>query len=155
MKAYLAIASLAIALTSARADELTSMLGTAARATSTGGTAVVEYCPDNTCESFSLQGKDAEPVLRAFALAYFFGASDYAYLDALRRQAPPPALLDLFARYRQACALQEPRETARCIAGHLASQYPIRASFVRYDEGKRISEPILLERVSRSRNSDE
>jgi hypothetical protein len=141
------LASLLLALTPALsgAHELVSALGSDTVAVSSqGGATTVEYCPDNTCEVFVLSGASAPLPAQDFAFAYLLGVSGYIYLEPLQSGAAPPPVQAFLGRYRPHCPQPSTRQAARCIVGVLAKKHPVRASFVRYDEGERNVVPISL-----------
>lgn len=105
---------------------------------------VVEYCPDNTCEVFSLRGKGARVALYEFTLAYLYSISGYTYLADFQSRTDLPEVTDLLARYQVNCPQPEPKAAAHCVAALLARKQPIRVNFVRYDEGVRFTEPVSL-----------
>ncbi|MGE8224371.1 MAG: hypothetical protein ACN6RK_01175 [Stenotrophomonas sp.] len=126
------------------AHELTSTFGDTVQVTSSRGSTTVEYCPDNTCEVFTLLGPVAELTIQDFAFAYLLGVSEYIYLEAFQSSGTTPAVQAVLTRYRKHCSQQSSRAAARCIVGFLAKRHPIQASFVRYDEGEHNVVPISL-----------
>ena len=127
-----------------QAHELGATFGDSVTISSKGDLATVEYCPDNTCEVFSLRASYAALPLQDFAFAYLLGVSEYIYLKDFRANTNSPATRAVLGRYRSHCQQSITRVAARCIVGYLARKYPIRASFVRYDEGERNVVPIPL-----------
>jgi hypothetical protein len=138
--------ALALLTTSAAscAHDLSSMLGTSLRVIGSANNARIEYCPDNTCEAFALRDKAAKRTLEEFAAVYFFGISEYVYLRELQQSAPPDFISAVLERHRRACPAVQARKAARCVAAHIATQHRIRGTFVRYDEGRRVTAPIPL-----------
>lgn len=51
---------------------------------------------------------------------------------------------DLLVRYQENCPRPVQRAAARCTAACLAKKHSIRVASVRYDEGRRYSEPVSL-----------
>lgn len=105
---------------------------------------VVEYCPDNTCEVFSLRGKGTSGALYEFTLAYLYSVSGYTYLADFQSRTDLPEVTDLLARYQVKCPQPAPKAAAHCVTALLARKHPIRVNYVRYDEGGRFSEPVSL-----------
>ena len=106
---------------------------------------LVEYCPDNTCEVFSLRsGKDTASSLTDFAFAYLFAVSDYVYLAEFQSRTDLQEVTQLLRRYKSNCPQAAQKAAARCVAAWLAAKHPIRVTFVRFDEGRKYSEPVSL-----------
>ena len=59
---------------------------------------VIEYCPDNTCERFSVPGRNVV-LAKGSAVAFLYGVSDYAYLAEFQAGPPPDQLQQLLARF--------------------------------------------------------
>lgn len=146
MKTLLVGLILSLSPMTIQAHELKSALGDAIRMSTRGDSTIVEYCPDNTCEVFTLAGASASTPLQDFAFAYLFSISKYAYLERFQSQGTAPAVRAVLARYRDPCPQRSSQAAARCIVGLLARRHAIRASFVRYDEGRRNATPISLAR---------
>ncbi|MCF7223794.1 hypothetical protein [Marilutibacter chinensis] len=144
MKKIFAALLLLAAPPASYAHELTSTFGDLVHVNSSRGSTTVEYCPDNTCEVFALSGPSAAPAVQDFAFAYLLGVSEYIYLEPFQSNGAAPAVQAVLSRYRKQCSQQSARAAGRCIVGVLAKRHPIRASFVRYDEGERNVVPISL-----------
>ena len=144
MKEILAAVLLISAPVVCQAHELGATFGDSVTISSKGGLTTVEYCPDNTCEVFSLRAPSAASPLQDFAFAYLLGISEYIYLKDFHANADSPATRAVLGRYRTHCPQPIPRVAARCVVGYLARKHPIQASFVRYDEGERNVVPIPL-----------
>ncbi|MCJ0826362.1 hypothetical protein MQC88_10435, partial [Luteimonas sp. 50] len=145
MRKILATLLLAVVPVVSQAHELGAAFGDSVAVSSQGDLAIVEYCPDNTCEVFTLRGPSATLPLQDFAFAYLLGVSEYLYLESFQADTKSPAIRAVLGRYRSHCPQPPSPEAARCVVGYLASIYPIKASFVRYDEGERNVVPIPLE----------
>ncbi len=126
------------------AHELTDALGSDVAIVKTSKAVSVKYCPDNTCEVFTLKGSGAEKPIQDFAFAYLFSISDYIYLERFRTEEKSLNVQGVLSRYRSDCTQAQEKAAARCIVGLLAKRHPIQASFVRFDEGKNKSSPISL-----------
>jgi len=113
---------------------------------------LVEYCPDNTCEVFSVRNGKESAALADFTLAYLYAVSDYVYLEEFQSRMDLHEVDRLLMRYQADCPQLAQRAAARCVAGHLARKYPIRVTFVRYDERRKYSEPVSLERLRNAFN---
>jgi hypothetical protein len=144
MRKILAALFLFSAPLASHAHELASSFGDMVQVTSIRGSTTVEYCPDNTCEAFTLSGPSAALTIQDFAFAYLLGVSDYIHLEPFRSNPFEPSVQSVLSRYRKQCSQRSERAAARCIVGVLAKRHPIRASFVRYDEGERNAVPISL-----------
>ena len=106
---------------------------------------LVEYCPDNTCEVFSVRSGKERAALADFALAYLYSVSGYVYLEEFQARTDFHEVSQLLMRYKANCPQLGQREAARCVAARLATKHPIRVTFVRYDERRKYSMPISLE----------
>jgi hypothetical protein len=108
----------------------------------------VEYCPDNTCNSFTIDDPAGSEVLQDFAYAYMLGASSYIYLKQFQTDTDSTATKSVLRRYNAHCPQEPLAQAARCIVMYLMDKHPIRVSFVRYDEGERSVVPITQEDFS-------
>ena len=104
----------------------------------------VEYCPDNTCEVFATSDTKASSALQDFTYAYLLGVSSYIYLEPFQSSTSSKSSTAVLTRYRAECPQESIRGASRCIVGLLAKRHMIRASFVRYDEGRRNVVPVSL-----------
>lgn len=109
------------------------------------GGRLVEYCPDNTCEVFSLRSGKATGALTDFTLAYLYAVSDYIYLEEFQSRTDLQEVAQLLRRYEANCPQPTQKAAARCVAARLAAKHSIRVTFVRFDEGRKYSEPVSLE----------
>ena len=144
MRNIIAAIVVSIACAAAHGHELTSAFPDTVQVSTKGTTITVEYCPDNTCEIFTLSGQPASLPLQDFAFAYLFGVSEYVYLEPFQSNSSSLAVRTVLGRYGNDCPQQPARAAARCVVGLLAKRHAIQASFVRYDEGERNVVPISL-----------
>ena len=128
-----------------QAHEPGATFGDSVTVSSKGDLTTVEYCPDNTCEVFTVRAPSAALQLQDFAFVYLLGVSEYIYLEGFHANTDSPATRAVLGRYRAHCPQSVAREAARCVVGYLARKYPIQASFVRYDEAQRNVVPIPLD----------
>jgi hypothetical protein len=126
--------------------ELATAFSDSVKVLSTASSSSVEYCPDNTCEVFSLAGSSSLEILQDFAVAWLYGVSDYLVLKPLQVEPPSSPVAAVLARYRQHCPMVPGSESARCVVRVLASRYAIQVAFARYDEGRRTVVPVSLAR---------
>jgi hypothetical protein len=144
MKTLAALAASFLFSLASYAHELTDALGSDVALVKTSKVVSVKYCPDNTCEVFSLKDVGAENPIQDFAFAYLFSVSDYIYLEHFQAAGKSPSVQSVLSRYRSECTQSQEKLAARCVVSLLVNRYPITASFVRYDEGKKKSSPISL-----------
>lgn len=86
----------------------------------------VEYCPDNTCDTFTYKGSNEEK-LEAYLILFFYYKSGYVYLEQWKENAEVQKRVNLIrASYG---------ENANQIMKLLEQQLDIHYYFVRYDEG--------------------
>ena len=123
--------------------ELSDALGKDVAVSKTSKAVRVEYCPDNTCEVFSLKGKESVS-LQDFAFVYLFSVSEYIYLQRFQAEQNAPYVQSVLSKYRTECPQSSEQVVARCVVSVLAKRYPIKASFVRYDEGTKNTSSISL-----------
>ncbi|MGA0611780.1 hypothetical protein [Caldimonas sp. KR1-144] len=145
MRKIIAALAISIASTAVYGHELTSVFPDTVQVYTKGETTTVEYCPDNTCEVFTLSGRSASLPLQDFVLAYLYGVSDYVYLKAFQSNSSSPSVRSVLAKYRRDCPQPSTHAAARCVVTLLAKRHAIRATFVRYDEGERNVVPIPLD----------
>lgn len=112
---------------------------------STGASA--EYCPDNTCEVFRSDNKQAGSSVADFAFLYLYYVSDYAALSEFRKspEATRAAGRLLNQLGKRACTKASRVETIKCVVRHLGRHHGISLLFVRYDEQVRKEVPKSLE----------
>lgn len=144
MKRIIAAIAVSTACMAAHGHELASAFPDNVQVSTKGTMTTVEYCPDNTCEVFTLSGRAASIPLQDFVFAYLFGVSEYVYLEPFQSNSSSPAVRTVLGRYRSDCPQQPARAAARCVVGLLAKRHAIQANFVRYDEGQRNVVPIPL-----------
>jgi len=97
----------------------------------------IEYCPDNTCESFKSPISKSFSILSDFAYIYLFYISDYYYLTHFRKKTPLERISQIVNRNIGSCREKEKIEIVKCVLMSLSDKYSIKVIFVRYDEGKR------------------
>ena len=144
MRKIIVAIAVSIICACAYGHELASAFPDSVQVSSEGTTTTVEYCPDNTCEVFTLSGQSASLPLQDFAFAYLYGVSDYVYLETFQSDSSSKSVQTVLGRYKSDCPQQPARAAARCVVGLLAERYAIQASFIRYDEGERNVVPISL-----------
>lgn len=112
---------------------------------STGASA--EYCPDNTCEVFRSDNKQAESSVADFALLYLYYVSDYVALSEFRKSPEATRAADRLLNQlgKRACTKASRVETIKCVVRHLGRHHGISLLFVRYDEQVRSEVPKSLE----------
>lgn len=101
--------------------------------------ASVEFCPDNTCESFDAKDTKSMPVVVDFAYLYIYYFSEYYALADWRKtqSALQIAQRILMKPSYSGCTSETERESARCVLRKYASEGVVRAYYVRYDEKER------------------
>jgi hypothetical protein len=109
--------------------------------------ASVEYCPDNTCEVFRSDNKQAESSVADFALLYLYYVSDYAALSEFRKSPEATRAAERFLNQlgKRGCTKTSRMETIKCVVRHLGRHHGISLLFVRYDEQVRKKVPKSLE----------
>ena len=117
--------------------ELTRLLDSAITKDAKNGTLIIEYCPENTCESFSMPGKHPPEKLNDFAFLYLYFVSDYYYLDEFRKRVAPDRITEIIERNKRSTLRNERLQDVKDIIESLAMEYSIKVAFVRYDESKR------------------
>ena len=135
MRRILALILALLIANASYASELTISVGDLVEASSKNGVHAVEFCPDNTCDRFTLRGRKSRP-LHDFVFAYLFAIDTDPALKQFQYSRDTPQLQAVLMRYSTVCRETEPKLAARCVAVYLARRYPIRAAFVRYDEGR-------------------
>ncbi len=115
--------------------ELEAALGSAVSSKQERHRAIVEYCPDNTCERFVGFGDTSLANVQDFAFAYLFSLSNYGYLYQFQEGGSTTEVKSVLGRYHDWCPQANERAAAACIAGSLYRRNRIQLSFVRLDEG--------------------
>jgi hypothetical protein len=119
-----------------KSSELTRLLGSDVATATKDGITTIEYCPDNTCESFSMPSGNPVEKLSDFVFLYLYSVSDYRVLDDFRRTVEPEQVTKIIERNSKE-AKKNRLQGAKHIIATLAEEYSIKAKFVRYDEHKR------------------
>ena len=145
MKSILVVVSLLLCASSVFAHELTDSFPRDTQVIVEAESVTVEYCPDNTCDVFTIDDPSGAEVLQDFAYAYLLGASTYIYLKPFQAHTDSTTTKTVLGRYSAHCPEDSLTQVARCVITHLIDKYPIRVSFVRYDEGERNVVPISPE----------
>lgn len=103
----------------------------------------IEYCPDETCEVF-VAPKTAAGVCD-FAYLYLFHVSGFIYLEETRKLPQVSAgAKEILERHRKGLKAAGEQEAVKSVLEKLAQSFSISLAFVRYDEGQRTEEPVLL-----------
>jgi hypothetical protein len=145
MTSILVTVSLLLCASYVSAHELTDSFPRDTQVTIRTDSIAVEYCPDNTCDLFTLDDPAGSQVLQDFAYAYLLGASTYIYLKPFQADVDSSATKSVLGRYSSHCPQEPLVQAARCVITYLLDKHPIRVSFVRYDEGERNVVPIAPE----------
>lgn len=108
---------------------------------------LVEYCPDNTCEVFRSDNKQAESSVADFAFLYLHYVSDYTTLSGFRKspEATRTAERLLNQLGQRACTKTSRAETIKCVVRHFGRRHGMSLFLVRYDEKVRNEIPKSLE----------
>jgi hypothetical protein len=101
------------------------------------GIVTIEYCPDNTCESFSMPSKYPTEILSDFVYLYLYFISDYYYLTDFKRNVSRGQVTKIILRNKKSTQKNEQLQDAKEIIESLAKEYSIIVTLVRYDESKR------------------
>ena len=145
MRSILATVVLLLFASCVSSHELTDSFPRDTQVTVETESVTVEYCPDNTCDAFTIDDPMGSEVLQDFAYAYLLGTSSYIYLKQFQADAGSTATKSVLARYKSHCPQEPLAQAARCIVMYLMDKHSIRVSFVRYDEGERNVMPIAPE----------
>ncbi len=151
--AALASAALVVAVTALAASEISN--GPLAEIERTfpgslhakaGKRHAIEFCPDNTCDSFVGDESVSRREMADFAYLYLFYFSDYFVLEGWRSDGEAGRIArGILARSQYAaCRGEGESERARCVVRRLARGGRIRLYGVRYDEERRTREPLQL-----------
>jgi hypothetical protein len=143
MRGRLLAIALALCPFVAGAADLGSPLGASLRFAGNAGDARVAYCQGDSCELFSLRGRNARAMLEGFAAAYFYGVSEFTDLRHFQSEEPPEFVTRALAMYRPICPQTWARAAAQCVAAYLATSLHIRGRFVRWQGGSRIVIPFI------------
>ena len=116
---------------------LIELLGDSISVKREGLVSTIEYCPDNTCESFSTSTQNPSQKLTDFVYIYLFFVSDYNALADFKNKTGNKYISEIIKRNSEGCVGKSDREMAKCILKLLANRYSIKIKFVRYDENRR------------------
>ncbi len=107
----------------------------------------VEFCPDNTCETFTSSKAGSGKAVCDFGYLYLFYVSRYSMLDTVRRSPTVRSgAYQLLKRYSAGrCKEKEQGAMVRCVLRYLTRQSSIEISFVRFDEHYRSEQRVDLE----------
>lgn len=106
----------------------------------------VEFCPDNTCESFVAERAVSTEDLNEFGYLYIYFVSKYYVLQDWRiQQGPASVARQILSKTKYGgCKHTTSIARARCALSHLGRRGRIRVYAVRYDEGVRIARKMDL-----------
>ncbi len=116
--------------------ELVRLLGADINITIGNENTTIDYCPDNTCESFSMSSTNPTEKLSDFVFLYLYAVSDYRALDDFRKKVAQEQIIEIIRRDSQDIKNNK-LQNANDVIESLAERYSITAKFVRYDESKR------------------
>ena len=123
---------------------LKDWLGSDLQITKDSGKEIIAYCPDNTCEEFSVNKRvNLEPMAK-FALIYLFYVSDYIYLSKDRHSQQGVLVTKILKNNTDGCKSKNKSQLVSCVLLSMVKEYGIRSTFIRYDEEKRNETPIDL-----------
>ena len=134
---YFAIILILLTSLSASAHELDRVFPSDIQIIEKDELTVVEYCPDNTCEVFTVVGPADAYDVQDFAYAYLLTASTYYYLESFQKDIRSESTAAVVKRHSAHCPEGSIADAARCIMARLGAKYVIRVEFVRFDEGER------------------
>ncbi|MBI4710703.1 MAG: hypothetical protein HY759_06360 [Nitrospirae bacterium] len=117
--------------------DLTRLLGADISTTIKNGIITIEYCPDNTCESFSMPRGNPKEKLIDFVYLYLYFISDYHVLDDFRKKIKLEQVTKIIQHNIQDINKQTLLKNAKDVMKTLVDKYQIKGKFVRYDEFKR------------------
>jgi hypothetical protein len=123
---------------------LQEALGTDAKLHQSPRSSTVEYCPDNTCDSFEAKGADSLALLHDFAYLYLYAHGQYLYLAEFKATTGAPYVSAVASRYASSCPVTSSSGTVECVLKLLQGRLGITYAFVRYDEGHRCVVPESL-----------
>lgn len=110
----------------------------------------IEYCPDNTCESFRKTTKDSFDKLADFSFIYLFSVSDYYALSNFKEKDGLPYIHEIMDRNKSGCDTGKGKELVKCILLSMSDKYSIKIFFIRFDEYSRNEVEIdLQEQIER------
>ena len=103
---------------------------------------IIEYCPDNTCESFRFKNNPPKDVLYNFMFLSLYYASDYFYLEKFKQENHEKLIRQIVEKERKNLNIVGKAEynledEVKKVVRELIKQYSISFSFVRYDEKNR------------------
>lgn len=96
----------------------------------------IEYCPDNTCDSFEARAGVSKNKLRDFAFLYLFAASDYIYLEKWRLREEVRSAVETLVSAK--CRNVSPLSAAECGLSEMLRTTRIDVYAVRFDENRRV-----------------
>jgi hypothetical protein len=107
---------------------------------------IIDYCPDNTCDSFSTKFSSPGSFHRLadFVYIYLFNISDDPSLEGFRASGKD-YISDIVSRNMRECADTSEMENAKCALRNLASAYSIKLKAITYEELDKHEVPIDLE----------
>lgn len=117
--------------------DLVRLLGNDISRTTKSGVTVIEYCPDNTCESFSIASGKPQEKLGDFVYLYLYFVSDYHVLDDFRKKVDPTQVSEIIQHNIREYDRGNQINSAKAVMEMLVYKYSIKANFVRYDELKK------------------
>lgn len=122
-------------------SDLAQLIGSDISTEHSHGTVVVSYCPDNTCESFSMPEAYPEEKLNDFVLLYLYYVSDYQSLATIRKNIQYAQIKKVLQK--NLTHDQDKSDNAvKPVLKNLASTYSINMQFIRYDEKQKNTKKV-------------
>jgi len=126
-------------------NELAKLLESAITKEVKDGIVSISYCPDNTCETFSMPSRNPEEKLCDFVYLYLYFVSDYYYLDDFRKKVGSEKIGAIIVRNERITTKNDHLQEVKDVIESMAKEYSIKATFVRYDESTRSETAIDIQ----------
>lgn len=103
------------------------------------------YCPDNTCDNFSMPYAPEEKVFYDFVFMYLYYKSGYIYLKEVKENYWKEHINDIARKYVSGKKGLIDESVIDCVLKAMAERHDILVNFIRHDGNARFTENIELE----------
>ncbi len=108
----------------------------------------LSYCPDNTCDMFSMPVSDDQVKFYDFVLMYLYYKSEYIYLREIKDRFWMEHIDDISSKYSVGMGKPLNDNDIDCILKALADNYDISVAFSRFDENVKHTAPVVLKKCN-------
>ena len=103
------------------------------------------YCPDNTCDNFSMPFFPDQELFYDFVLMYLYYKSGYIYLKGVKEKYWMEHIDDIALKYISGLTGSPSEKHIDCVLKSMAQRHDIQVNFIRFDGHASRTDMIELE----------